>query len=85
MSRKGSRVSGVKRVVLVADISYLGVDGVSHVGVRGEEVVLAPEGVQHFDWVQAGTPEALRAKELVDLAAAEAPAESPTAGEASAE
>jgi hypothetical protein len=77
---------------LVANLSYLGADGEHHVGVRGEEVLLAPEGVQHFDWLQAGTPEAQRAKELADVAAAEreskraaSPAESPAAEEASAE
>lgn len=62
-------MSGVKRTVLVANISYVDADGEGRVGVRGEEVTVHPDGVQHFDWVQDGTPEH---RHLVEVQAAEA-------------
>ena len=51
-----------KRTVLVESISYRGVDGEDHVGVRGEEITIADDGVAHFDWVHDATPEAEQAQ-----------------------
>ena len=59
-----------KRTVLVESISYRGTDDQDHVGVRGEEITVADDGVAHFDWVHDATPEAQQAKR--DKAAAEA-------------
>lgn len=59
-----------QRTVLVESISYRGTDGEDHVGVRGEKITVAEEGVAHFDWVHNDTPEAKGAAAL--KAAAEA-------------
>lgn len=47
-----------KRTVLVESISYRGTDGEDHVGVRGEHINVAKEGLAHFDFVHEDTPEA---------------------------
>lgn len=47
-----------QRTVLVESISYRGTDGEDHVGFKGDKVTVAADGVDHFDFVQAGTPEA---------------------------
>lgn len=69
-------MSGVKRTVLVANISYVDADGEGRVGVRGEEVTVHPDGVQHFDWLQDGTPEQRHAVERAAADAAEKQARS---------
>ncbi len=48
-----------KRTVLVESISYQGADGEDHVGVRGEEISLSPEGAVQFDFAHNSTPEYL--------------------------
>lgn len=53
-----------QRTVLVESISYRGTDGEDHVGVRGEKVTVAEEGLAHFDWVHGDTPEAQGAARL---------------------
>lgn len=60
-----------QRTVLVAEISYLGADGESHIAYRGDKINVADEGVQHFDWVHEGTPEAVHAREAKAAADAE--------------
>ena len=62
-----------KRTVLVESISYRGTDGEDHVGVRGEEITVADEGVAHFDWVQDATPEAAQARRDAEAAEADKP------------
>ena len=61
----------VQRTVLVESISYLGTDGVDHVGHRGDKITVAAEGVQHFDWVQGGSVEGRADAEAKVAAAAE--------------
>jgi len=66
-----------KRTVLVESISYRGTDGEDHVGVRGEHITVAKEGLEHFDWVHDATPEAqgvARLKAAEDAAKAARPA-----------
>lgn len=62
-----------QRTVLVESISYRGTDGLDHVGVRGEKITVAKEGLEHFDWIHEATPEAQGAARLKALEAAEKP------------
>lgn len=66
-----------KRVVLVESISYRGTDGEDHVGVRGEHITVAKEGLEHFDFVHEATEEAQGAARLEALKEANRPRTAP--------
>lgn len=66
-------MAGVKRTVVVADLSYVDADGNGQVGHRGDEVLVHPDDVQHFDWLQENTPEMRHLREREAVEAAEKP------------
>lgn len=69
-------MAGVKRTVVVADLSFVDADGNTVKGYRGDVVHVHPDDVQHFDWLQENTPEM---RHLRELAAAEAAEKKPAA------
>ena len=46
-----------RRTVIVEEVSYQGTDGEDHVAHRGDKIVVAASGIDHFDTFQSLSPE----------------------------
>ena len=46
-----------RRTVIVEEVSYQGTDGEDHVAHRGDKIVVADSGIDHFDTFQSLSPE----------------------------
>lgn len=66
-----------RRTVIVDEVSYRGTDGEDHVAHRGDKIVVAASGIEHFDTFQASSHEGRWAAYLEQNAEKPKPAEKP--------